>query len=204
MEEEMPLTLSGAWDTALLAPVTEINHDLLAALRAAALSDAKQRGPRLLTELRVEWSRLDQAGLEGLARCPYLLLEAGFTAATRWERFAGSVMDAAAPSGFFTAADGITLLRRTFLLGWHMARANRLCARLLLGMSAACAERLSNTRLQELEMLAERGAPALAPRWEQQPRVWQQLLQAASRGHALQLRAAQLRGLQLMAATCAS
>jgi hypothetical protein len=197
--EEGLLTLSGAWDATLLAPITEINHDLLAALRASALCDAKPRRPRLLAELREEWSRLDPTALEALARCPYLLLDV-FTAGRRWEAFVGSVMDETAPSGYFTAAEGITLLRRTLLLGWHMARANRLGARLLLGMSATCAERLGNTRLQDLESLAEHGASGLAPRWEQQPRVWQQLLRAGAQGQALQLRAVQLRGWQLMAA----
>jgi hypothetical protein len=198
MEEGLP-TPSGVWDATLLAPIAEINQDLLAALRATALSDTQPRCPRLLAELREEWSRLDPAALEALARCPYLLLDV-FTAGRRWETFLGSVLEEAAPSGYFTAAEGITLLRRTLLLGWHMARANRLGARLLLGMSATCAERLGNTRLQELENLAEQGASGLAPRWEQQPRVWQQLLRAAAQGQALQLRAAQLRGWQLMAA----
>ena len=84
----------------------------------------------------------------------------------------------------------------------HLARANQLAARVLLGMSGAAAQRLAMIRLQELDALAEGAAASAVPRWEQQPRVWQQLLRAARRGQAPQLRAAQLRGLQLLAAGC--
>lgn len=203
MLDEAPLTSFGTWDATLLAPVAEINQQLLIALRSAALDANGARLPRLLTALREDWARLDQAALERLAACPYLLLDAGFSQPSCWERLSGTVMDAPAGSRYLPAADATALLRRALLLGWHLARANRLAARVLFGMSAAAVEWLGSRRLQELESLAERGVALLGPRWEQQPRVWQQLMRAAMRGPALQLRAAQLRGLQLMAASSA-
>lgn len=201
MLDETPCALSGNWDTGLLAPIAEINQTLLEALRAAATDQRRERLPHLLAALRPEWVRLDQAALERLAACPYLLLDAGLAHATFGARSPVSVMEAPA-SGYLSGAEGVALLRRTLLLGWHLARANRLAARVLLGMSAVAAQRLASSRLQELDALAERAGAALIPRWEQQPRVWHQLLRAARGGQAMQLRAAQLRGLQLLAAGC--
>jgi hypothetical protein len=203
MVEELQPALLGGWDPALLAPIAEVNQYLLEALRAAAMASDRPRVPRLLTLLREEWTRLDRVALERLAACPYLLLDAGFSQPGRWERLAGGVMDApAAASGYLEGPEAVALLRRALMLGWHLARSNRIGARLVCGMSMAVAERLGSSRLQDLELLAERSAAALAPRWEQQPRVWQQLLRAACLGQSRQLRTAQLRGLQLLAAAC--
>jgi hypothetical protein len=203
VDELAASALRGGWDTALLAPIAEINQYLLETLRAAAVSEERSRAPRLLALLREDWARLDRPGLQRLADCPYLLLDVGFSQPARWERLFAGVMDAAAASGYFERTVAVALLRRALMLGWHLARSNRLGARVLCGMSSAAAERLGNCRLQDLELLAERGAATLTPCWEQQPRVWQQLLRAAAVGQARQLRSAQLRGLQLLAAACA-
>jgi len=201
MLDDNPLTLAGAWNSELLAPIAEINQTLLETLCGAARDPSRVRLPRLLSALRDEWVRLDQGALERAAACPYLLLDAGLGRPLFTERTAAAVMDEPA-SGYLSGAEGVALLRRALLLGWHLSRANRIAARLLLGMSAVTAQRLAACRLRELEALAEQRAAAVVPRWEQQPRVWQQLLRAARRGQALQLRAAHLRGLQLLAAGC--
>src|SRR5579862_819467 len=188
MLDQIPSTLSGAWDSTLLAPVAEINQTLLEALRTAARDASRVRLPRLLLALREEWMGLDQAAIERAAACPCLLLDAGFAHPLFGARPLPSVMEAPA-SGYLSGAEGVALLRRTLLLGWHLARANRVAARLLLGMSATTVQWLAASRLRELEALAEQRAASVMPRWEQQPRVWQQLLRAARRGQALQLRA---------------
>ena len=201
MLDEMPSALAGVWDTALLAPIAEINQALLEALRTAALDPGRPRLPRLLLTLRADWARLDQAALERAAACPYLLLDAGLAHPSFGESPLRGVMDAPM-NGYLSAAEGLALVRRTLLLGWHLARSNRLAARVLLGMNGQVAQRLAVSRLQELDQLAERAAASVVPRWEQQPGVWQQLLRAARRGPTPELRAAHLRGLQLLAATC--
>jgi len=201
MLDQIPSTLSGAWDITLLAPVAEINQTLLEALRTAARDASRARLPRLLLALREEWMGLDQAAIERAAACPCLLLDAGFAHPLFGARPLPSVMEAPA-CGYLAGAEGVALLRRTLLLGWHLARANQLAARVLLGMSGVAAQRLAMIRLQELDALAERATASAVPRWEQQPRVWRQLLRAARRGQAPQLRAAHLRGLQLLAANC--
>jgi hypothetical protein len=152
--------------------------------------------------LRELWCSLDLPAQRRLALCPYLLLDGGFSAPERWQRASAGglgVMDGAGAGGYFSSRAGVALLRRTFVLAWHLARANALAARILLGMSPDCAERIAACPLAELEALAELGPVWVVPRWELQPHVWRQMLQAALADRAAGLRPVQLRGLQLLA-----
>jgi hypothetical protein len=194
-----PPPVGGGWDSALLAPVAEINQQMLACLRQMALDDAPG-APRLVTLLRADWRRLDASAQRRLAACPYLLLDAGFAQPQRWECApCPGVMDAGSQCGYFSGRDGVALVRRTLVLAWHLARANRVTGRVILGMSALSAERIGAARLADLEALAELGPGWIVPRWEAQPSVWRQLIDAGCRGQPLLLRQAQLRGLQLLA-----
>ncbi|HEY4972722.1 MAG TPA: hypothetical protein VII41_03880, partial [Steroidobacteraceae bacterium] len=194
-----PAPVSGAWDSALLGPVAEINEQMLECLRLAAVDEAPGEAPRLVSALRADWRRLDAKVRRRLSACPYLLLDAGFAQPHRWDWMAGGVMDAAARGGYFAGRDGVALVRRTLVLAWHLARSNRVTARVILGMSAASAERIAASRLADLETLAELCPGWIVPRWEAQPNVWRQLIEAGCRGQPQQLRQAQLRGLQLLA-----
>lgn len=217
-EEPEALPLGGTWDEALLGPVADINEHLLECLRYAALAladqaagegagmscaDAAGQVPALLRVLAPLWRALDATSQRRLASCPYLLIDAGFGQPQRWERLLpAAVCDARSTAGYFATREGVALVRRTLLFAWHLARSNRLGARVLLGMSPTVAERIAGSRLQDLEALAERGCPWVTPRWAQQPQIWRQLL-AAAPGPAERLRELQLRGLQLLAAGCA-
>jgi len=99
---------------------------------------------------------------------------------------------------FLPGAAWSALTRRTLWLGWHLARAQPLAARVLLGMSAAAAECIAACGLTDLEALAEQAAGRVRPRWAGAPLIWRQLLRAS---HAAdeQLWWTQLRGLQLLA-----
>jgi len=77
LEDLHPPPLGGAWDSALLGPVAEINEQMLECLRQMAADDAPQ-APRLVTLLREDWQRLDPKAQRRLSACPYLLLDAGF------------------------------------------------------------------------------------------------------------------------------
>ena len=202
MFDEPPPPLAGSWDGALLRPLAEINQRMLESLQLAALAGAAEpRMPRLVMLLSEHWRRLDTAALQRLAGCPYLLVDAGFGQPERWEQqLMPSVREAPGDSAYFQGPEGIALIRRTLVFAWHLARSNRLGARVLLGMGARSAERIADSRLQDLDALAERGPSWILPRWEQQPTIWRQLIQAARGAHAGQLRLAQLRGLQLIAA----
>ncbi len=226
-EEREALPLGGTWDEALLGPVADINERLLECLQLAALSlgepaaskagavgaagaagavgvgaDAGARAPALLSALAPLWRALDATAQRRLAACPYLLIDAGFGEPARWERLLpAAVCDAPAMPGYFATPEGVALVRRTLLFAWHLARSNRLGARVLLGMGPTAAERIADSRLQDLEGLAERGCSWVAPRWAQQPQVWRALLEAVP-GPPERLREVQLRGLQLLAGSC--
>jgi hypothetical protein len=203
-DDFQPAPVSGAWDSALLGPVAEINEQMLDCLRLAALADAPD-APRLLRTLRDDWCRLDAKARRRVSACPYLLLDAGFAQPQRWDWMAAAgVMDATPQCGYFSGRDGVALVRRTLLLAWHLARSNRVAARVILGMSAPSADRIAASRLADLEMLAETAPGWIVPRWEAQPNVWRQLIEAGCRGQPLLLRQAQLRGLQLLARACAA
>ena len=194
-----PPPVSGGWDSALLAPVAEINLQMLACLRQLALSHDAE-APRLVTLLRDDWRRLDASAQRRVCACPYLLLDAGFAQPERWERAScPGVMDVASRRGYFSGRDGVALVLRTLLLAWHLARANRVTGRVILGMNALSAERIAAARLEDLETLAEQAPGWIVPRWEAQPAVWRQLIDAGCRDQPLLLRQAQLRGLQLLA-----
>jgi hypothetical protein len=205
-EDFHPAPLSGAWDGALLAPVAEINVQMLECLRQMAVDELPEAGgaPRLVSALREDWRRLDALAQRRLAACPYLLLDAGFAQPQRWEWIgAVGVMDATARGGYFSGRGAVALVRRTLVLAWHLARSNRVSARVVLGMSALSAERIAATRLADLEGLAELAPAWIVPRWEQQANVWRQLIAAACRGQPQLLRQVQLRGLQLLARAAA-
>ena len=209
-EDVQPAPVSGAWDSALLGPVAEINEQMLECLRLMAedaapgpstsVTAAAGGAPRLVTLLREDWRGLDAKAQRRLSACPYLLLDAGFAQPQRWDCMGSAgVMDATVRCGYFSGRGGVALVRRTLVLAWHLARSNRVTARVILGMSALSAERIAATRLADLEGLAELAPGWIVPRWEQQVNVWRQLIAAARRGQPLLLRQAQLRGLQLLA-----
>ena len=86
------------------------------------------------------------------------------------------------------------------MLAWHLARSNRLSARVILGMNPECAEGIAGSALKHLEGLAELRPAWILPRWEAQPLIWRQMIQTAIGGSDAALRRVQRRGLQLMAA----
>jgi len=189
--------------------VAEINELMLEILRSAAAGPDETAAPsatRLVIGLRASWRALDDPAQLRLARAPCLLLDAGFASPARWDALGvdgsllGAVRDAGAPRGYFSCATGIALQRRALTFAWHLARSDRLGARMLLGMSGECADRIAACALKHLEALAELCPPWIAPRWESQPAVWRQMIEAAVSGSDAALRRVQLRGLQLLAA----
>src|ERR1700691_5931063 len=104
-EDFHPAPLSGAWDSALLGPVAEINVQMLECLRQMAVDPASDPGgaPRLGMALREGWRRLDANAQLRLPACPYLLLDAGFAQPQRWDWMGGAgVMHVTMRRGYFS------------------------------------------------------------------------------------------------------
>jgi len=194
--------LAGVWDAAALRPVREINEELIDRLCLAAAGPGAGEDPAsLLAVVRAEFLNAPAAARRRAASCPYLLLDAGFGEPERWPSPAG-VRETAPPLARGPAAIdcGVELARRALLLGWHLARSNRLAARVALGMSVACAQRIGAMRLGELEALAEADPGRVRLRWEGHVGLWRDLLRAALAGQPATLAGLQMRGLQLLAA----
>ncbi|HTP39684.1 MAG TPA: hypothetical protein VMI92_08940 [Steroidobacteraceae bacterium] len=200
---DLPLGLptgGTAWDPAILGNVFEINEQLLRYLAQLALDEGRREHWPLLAQLQEQWQGLGEEGRQRLASCPYLLIDGGFADTQHWPApTAPQVSDAPAPAPRLFGAEAVPLIRRMLLLAWHMARANRIAARVLLGMSGECADRLASYKLHELELLAELRPDWIKPRWSERLCVWRQLLLAARTEEPAELRRAQLRGVQLLA-----
>ena len=207
MMRSLPPAGGGTWDVALLAPIAEINEQLLECLRSMAADEpgtaAATLAPRLVQLTQPQWRRLDAGALRRLSSSPCLLLDAGFSQASHWQDpqslAIDAVMDQPGQDVYFRGAAGSALLRRTLLLAWHVARSNRLMAGVVFGMNPAVAEGLARRRLKELEAMAERAPAWMMPRWERQPLVWRQMIDAACAGQPSTLRAMHMRGVQLLA-----
>lgn len=187
------------WDPGLQGQIAELNAQLLEALQRCTRGIAPSRTSPLLAELAPLWQRLGEPALHALARCPYLLLDAGFARPDCWD---GAVHEASESHAddWLAAALEPDLVRRTVMLGWHLARANPYAARISLGMTPQCAGLIARMRLRDLELRVERRAGSCRLRWEDRPAVWRQLLAAAAAGSIGQLETLHLRGLQLLAA----
>ena len=187
------------WDPGLQGQIAELNAQLLETLQRCTRGDASTRLAPPLAELAPLWQRLGEPSLHALARCPYLLLDAGFARPECWD---GAVHESGQSRGgdWLAAALEPDLVRRAVMLGWHLARANPYAARIALGMTPQCAGLIARMRLRDLELRVERRAGACRLRWEDRPAVWRQLLAAAGAGSIGQLEILHLRGLQLLAA----
>ncbi len=184
-----------------LDAVVEINHQCLDYLVAMAAC-GPAACPSLFAGQGAGWREMPEAVRSRLAASPYLLVDAGFDDELRWAGLAPRMVQDA-PVQFadavFTGSGAGDFIRRVLVLGWHLARANRQLARVVLGMSPTCADRIALLRLQDLDWLALHRPGWVRPRWERQPRVWRHLLLAAHDPDALRLTQVSLRGLQLMA-----
>lgn len=187
------------WDAGLQVQIAELNAQLLELLRArAAGGGAGDMAPPLVT-LAPLLQRLGEPAIQALARCPYLMLDAGFSRPDYWGGAVNEQVDTRG-GGWLAPIIDPDMVRRAVVLGWHLARANPYAARLSLGMTPHCARLIARMRLRDLELLVGRRATSSRLRWEDRPAVWHQLLEAAVAGSIGRLEALQLRGLQLLAA----
>jgi hypothetical protein len=187
----LPVGGASSWDGGILEPLAELNLEVLDALGAAAAG------------LRWPWRALGEAARLRLAHCPFLLVDAGFGRPELWAGLPRVGVHEGSPAVAVPAQRGplaTPLLRRVLLFAWHLARANRLAARITLGMSAPCANLVAACRFADLEALAERRPTWIRPRWDDRPEVWQAWLAAAAEESPRALESLQLWGLQMLAA----
>ncbi len=194
---------AGGWlSDGSLDAVADINRQCIDLLAAMAAEDARYC-PSLFAGQTNCWVHLPDDARQRLAASPWLLVDAGFDEVSRWRCLEQRVVHDLPPQyaePVFVGEGVGDFIRQVLILGWHLARAERQLARVVLGMSAPCAERISQLRLQDLYWLATHRPGWVRPRWERQPQVWRHLLIAARNPASTALTQVGLRGVQLMAA----
>jgi hypothetical protein len=175
----------------------ELNESCLALFAEQARAGA---GEGVLGQFGEQWRLLDVAGRRRAAACHYLLFDAGFADARRWQRPAASETGAAAGAAFFTVPGTAALAQAVLLFGWHLARCQGTAAQLLLGMPAPCVAVIAQRTLGQMRSFAAAHPEWLRPRWLRHPRVWHDLLVAARTDDPPALWRAHLRGHTLVAA----
>lgn len=186
-----------------LDEVTEINRqalDLMVAMAANPLYSAP-----VVVANAAAWRDAPERALQDLATSPCLLADAYFDDPVRWRSplHTGGVHEPHEQRAF-AGRGAEDFIRRVLLLGWHLARADRQLARMVLGMTSACADQMGRLRLRDIDWMAHHRADWVRPRWEHQPRVWRNLLASAKRESGDELLQFRARGLQLMAANAIS
>ncbi|HVO07788.1 MAG TPA: hypothetical protein VMT83_13445 [Burkholderiaceae bacterium] len=179
------------WDNSILEPLAELNLEVLDALARAPEGSSWR------------WRALGDDARARLAHCPFLLVDLGAARPQLWSGASRVGVHEARPVSALLAQRGplaTPLLRRVLLFAWHLARANRLAARITLGMDARCAALVAACRFADLEALAERRPEWIRPRWHDRPEVWQAWLGAAAEESPRSLENLRLWGLQMLAA----
>ncbi len=201
LDQETQKWMAGGWfDGATLAPLAELNAQCLELVVEAARQ--RHGGPGRETIGR-QIAALAPEARAGLAEAPYLLADAGFDDPQRWQGLAQwRVQDVPHEPGrtAFPGAAARTFVRSVMVYGWHLARAHRQLARVVLGMTPAAARSIAALGLNDLHWACDHRPEWVTLRWEGRPQLWSPLLTAARAGDRAGLRRASLRGIQLMGA----
>jgi hypothetical protein len=119
--------------------------------------------------------------LQSLALSPFLLADASFEDANRWRSLV--IQGAAEPRPSLIPESHtavLSLAYSTCLVAWHLARTDRVAARLILGLSGECAATVARIGLTDLQRIAVCIVRRqwLRPRWHDRPEVWRRLIRA--------------------------
>ena len=200
LDQDSRQWIAGGWlDEAALAPLAELNSQCLELIADMASCP----GPTAFPVAR-QIAALPAEARASLAHAPYLLADAFFDDPLRWKTLAHwRVQDVPHdPSRHaFIGPQAATFVRGVLVYGWHLARAHRQLARVVLGMTPACANSIAALGLSDLHWACEHRPEWVSLRWEGRPQIWSQLLMAAQVGDRAAVRRASLRGIQLLGAS---
>jgi hypothetical protein len=194
--------LAGEWlDGAALAPLAELNSQCLDLVSDMAVAG---QGSLLQQALGRQIAGLSLEARRGLANTPYLLADAGFDNPNRWQglaRWRVEDLPREPAPHLFTGPQAPAFVRGVFVYGWHLARAHRQLARVVLGMSPGTARSIGDLGLSDLDWACQHRPGWVSLRWVSRPQLWSQLLGAARANDRAALQRASLRGIQLLGAT---
>jgi hypothetical protein len=211
-----------ALDAALLDEICAINAagvDLLVQQATEAVAPRAGAGPAKPAVVlppgpsAQAWLELDAPQRRRLAAQPMLLFGIGFEDGARWQALSDGVLAADAPRRIAESWPRPAPVQYARLLvhyAWHLARTAPLTAGLVAGMAGASAAALRACHVEHLDVLADRSAQWLRPRWLDAPCLWNDLLRVARAeanaglARSVALRAVQRAGAALAAAAASA
>jgi hypothetical protein len=185
--------------TQAAASLVELNRRFLE-LMCARLTMAKLDGYLgLPADFGPKIGRLSSAERAAAADCPFALFDVRFRDETHWhvrlQSPAWQIADV--PPGDWVAGD---FVRVAVFFAWHLSLTDPLSARLVLGLRRATIEEFQAVTLDKLSCIAVAEQRYLSVRWQERPRFWLALAEAAAGPRSSRLRRVQLHGLQFAAA----
>jgi hypothetical protein len=160
-----------------LEPIYDLNRRMLGLL-AEPMDEGTHHDFQLGTPISHALREMDSSIREQIALCPFLLVDASLSDATKWKL--SEYAERVPPH-----LDGVTrvleLARATCVLSWYLLRTDELAARLILGVSQDCAAVIAQSGLTELQQIAARLVQqrSFKPRWHDRPDIWRQLIRLA-------------------------
>ena len=200
-------------DRDMLEQLFEINRiylDFLASRLPVRLTGERlesgirlQRPPSVAPQHRCgQLANLPPAARRLLARCPFSLFTARFNDGAFWGGLAqaNGVHEVAPPyASHKLALDGAAVADLALFYAWHLVRASRLVARILLGMNEQTLSAFQRLPLTRLQQLALEQPTILTLRWQDRGPFWRSVLSLASLGNEERLGDLRLLGIQMIA-----
>jgi hypothetical protein len=166
-----------------LEPIYDLNRRMLALLTERCRPGTDQLGFHAATPVGLALREAESSDRQQLARCPFLLLSAGFREPGKWQRASGHEPEFSIDAALKAASHApvFALARGTCLLAWYLIRTNPVAARLVLGVSPECAVLIARSGLTDLQEVAARLVlhQWITPRWHDRPDVWLRLIRLA-------------------------
>jgi hypothetical protein len=201
MHTETRQTLPASRPVRAATSLVELNRRFLE-LMCVRLNMAKLDGCLgLPAEFGPRIGRLSANERAAVADCPFALFDVRFRDEMHWhvrlQSPAWQISDA--PPGDWIAND---FVRIAVFFAWHLSIMDPLSARLVLGLRRTTVEEFQTVTLDRLSAIAVAEQRYLSVRWQERPRFWLALTEAAAGTRGSRLRRVQLHGLQFAAADC--
>lgn len=185
------------------ASLFDLNRQTIALLVDVATTPIDDRIWPGWRALGSELTRLDAAQREGLARCPFSLIDAGLCKALRRSRtghlLVEPVQEELPLSSMPLQIRLDHLAHAVWLFAWHLVRSDVIAAKLVFAMDPTTTSLMAQVTLTEIRHIAQEQVlnGRVHLRWHNRPEVWSRLIHTASSQHPEACAEVTTRGLQL-------
>lgn len=158
----------------------QLNHQFIELCCELALDCTSGDPFPIVAAHRDLWTRLDTTARKRLSLFPFVIVDLRFGDVEWWRMAAGN-----GAHGRGRAADAAPAARwdwlalETLMFGWQVAREDRSVASMLFAMPPPVADCIAVLTMQQVRTLAVENARCLRLRWDNDSRLWRELLIAA-------------------------